>query len=829
MTSRQALVVGREVYAAGAEADSDEWTLTVGRIASAVGETRRAPTPPASTQPAPSLSAFSRSARAALTYAVELLGDNGREPAPIRTAALLGALHASASSGMTPTTGDVLRLVLGRQPEGRTAEQTLAAAGAAAGLEPLDKDRSDVLTVQALARSPVRQLVQDAAEMQQRTGATSVHLRHVLATGVHPAVPADALAQLAVTMTELRTEWRASIARTWPGESQEGWDSILLERLSGELFATAPPSVRVHRDRWTVEDGLDYALYARAISEFIAHKDAKPPLVISIQAPWGQGKTSLMRMVQSNLDPCHPDLRDLESNKRKTVLIEPPSELTFREMRDSLDGTMTIDDAEQDEIRTVWFNAWKYQSSEQIWAGLAHAILSQLPARLPAKDRELFWLRLQLRRIDPSAVRNDIHRAALERFLPRLAGWAVLGLGTLIVVGLSMLAGGLGAAGAGLAGGGVLGTAGVARRAWAKATNDALERRLEGTYLRYVRQPDYVSKLGYLHLVEEDMARALDLLTPDEKPTVIFIDDLDRCSPAKIGEVIEAVNLFLAGEYPNCAFVIGIDAEIVAASMEVVHAAIIEKLSDRRGELGWRFMDKFVQLPFVIPRLHPSQREAYLRGLFATPRDEEARELVAEAEQLRRVARREELPAEEFARRAGELAPRLAAVAPREARALGEEVVSAGAKAFSDNDPEVIQALADQMRYLSDNPRTIKRAVNLYRFHRFAAFARQASTLPLEVATPEQIGRWIVVIIRWPQFVRWLQVQGEEGASPGQDPAARVLALAGETDTLVAFEKALADQAIDSSWTKELELLEFLRAEVHPDLKLDLAGARGLW
>jgi hypothetical protein len=352
-----------------------------------------------------------------------------------------------------------------------------------------------------------------------------------------------------------------------------------------------------------------------------------------------------------------------------------------------------------------------------------------------------------------------------------------------------------------------------------------LERPLEGAYLRYVRQPDYTSKLGYLHLVEEDMARALDLLTPDEQPAVIFIDDLDRCSPAKIGEVIEAVNLFLAGDYPNCAFVIGIDAEVVAASMEVVHAQIIDKLDDRRGELGWRFMDKFVQLPFVMPRLHPDQREAYLRGLFATPRDEEVQEAVAEATQLATDVRDQNLPIDELARRVGELAPRLP---PERARALGEQVVAAGARAFSDNDPEVIQALADQMRHLSDNPRTIKRAVNLYRFHRFTAFARQASTLPLAVATPEQIGRWVVVIIRWPHFVRWLQTQREE-SSPGQDPAAQVLALASQTKTPHAFAKALSDSGIEASWTDDAELWEFLNAETRPELKLDLAGPRGLW
>jgi hypothetical protein len=143
----------------------------------------------------------------------------------------------------------------------------------------------------------------------------------------------------------------------------------------------------------------------------------------------------------------------------------------------------------------------------------------------------------------------------------------------------------IGALGVAVSGTGLLGAAWVARRAWATATTEVLKRPLEGAYVRYVRQPDYSGKLGYLHLVEEDMVRALELLTADQKPAVIFIDDLDRCSPAKVGEVIEAVNLFLAGEYPNCAFVIGIDAEVVAASMEVVHAEIIAKLADRRGSL----------------------------------------------------------------------------------------------------------------------------------------------------------------------------------------------------------------------------------------------------
>ncbi len=590
--------------------------------------------------------------------------------------------------------------------------------------------------------------------------------------------------------------------------------------------AIGPPSAHVHADRWTTEDQLDYALYAKAIAEFIRHPDAKPPMVISVQAPWGQGKTSLMRMVQEYLDSAHPDLEAARAGRPSSSLDEQSSELTFATLRDSLGGDVPLGDVKPEAIRTVWFNAWKYQSSEQIWAGLAHAILAQLPARLSVKARELFWLRLQRRRIDPSAVREDIHRAAFERFLPKLVGIGLLVPGVLVTAGVALLVEGLGAFGVGVVGTGTIGALWLAWRAWAAATAEALKRPLEGAYLRYVRQPDYSGKLGYLHLVEEDMANALELLTPDDQPAVIFIDDLDRCSPAKIGEVIEAVNLFLAGEYPNCAFVIGIDAEVVAASMEVVHAPIIDKLGARSGELGWRFMDKFVQLPFVMPRLQAEQRDVYLRGLFATPRAEDAQEVLIEAERLEADSRA--LSVDEFARRVGDLAPRLAAVQPDRARNLGERVVAAGARAFSDKDPEVIDALADQMAYLSDNPRTIKRAVNLYRFHRFTAFARQTSTQSLAVATPAQIGRWIVVIVRWPQLVRWLQTQREQSAD-GEDPVTQLLALAASTTDVSDFREAILQTGVEAAWTGDLELLEFLREPTAPQLRLDLAGPCGLW
>src|SRR5258708_36860904 len=69
---------------------------------------------------------------------------------------------------------------------------------------------------------------------------------------------------------------------------------------------------------------------------------------------------------------------------------------------------------------TVWFNAWKYQTSEQIWAGMAHCIISQVTARMDAKQRELFWLRLHAKRIRADEVRWKVYEAVLREASPFL-------------------------------------------------------------------------------------------------------------------------------------------------------------------------------------------------------------------------------------------------------------------------------------------------------------------------------------------------------------------------------------------------------------------------
>src|SRR6202021_622517 len=73
------------------------------------------------------------------------------------------------------------------------------------------------------------------------------------------------------------------------------------------------------------EDKLGQRDLVERLSRFLRNPNTSPPLVISLQARWGMGKSSVMRMLES----------DLKENRAAV---------------------------------TVWFNAWHHQKEDQLLA-----------------------------------------------------------------------------------------------------------------------------------------------------------------------------------------------------------------------------------------------------------------------------------------------------------------------------------------------------------------------------------------------------------------------------------------------------------------------------
>ena len=122
----------------------------------------------------------------------------------------------------------------------------------------------------------------------------------------------------------------------------------------------------ISNDVSTSEDELGYDIYAQAIYRFITHQNTTPPITISIQSPWGGGKTSLMKMIQKRLDPIYHKKQEerLRTENKKMSIWDALKIINMDEK------TPTISNPENNDQRiTLWFNAWMYSSTEEAWAG----------------------------------------------------------------------------------------------------------------------------------------------------------------------------------------------------------------------------------------------------------------------------------------------------------------------------------------------------------------------------------------------------------------------------------------------------------------------------
>eukprot|EP01042_Synura_sphagnicola_P001726 gene1726-2026_t len=88
---------------------------------------------------------------------------------------------------------------------------------------------------------------------------------------------------------------------------------------------------------------------------------------------------------------------------------------------------------------------------------------------------------------------------------------------------------------------------------------------------------------------------------------VIFIDDLDRCPPEKIVQVLQA--LVLLAETSPFVFFLAVDPRIIVAAVESQ-----DEVYSSAGVNGYEFLDKIIQIPFTIPMMCDSEKMNLARG-----------------------------------------------------------------------------------------------------------------------------------------------------------------------------------------------------------------------
>lgn len=206
------------------------------------------------------------------------------------------------------------------------------------------------------------------------------------------------------------------------------------------------------------------------------------------------------------------------------------------------------------QCRTVWFNAWKYSDEDELLVALIRIVLQEM-------SHDTIVSKVFGKLLDPTYPRRDVVNTVLSWFKIKLPSVDVeLNTGEPIPTQLAE------------------------KTAILDLFDDALDRLMA----------------AWIH-------RRLDAkkINPNNGILVVFIDDLDRCLPAKMVQVLEAVKLFL--DKKGCIFVLGADTGIV-------QQAILKHYSDAgvTGESAKDYLDKIVQLRFELPPIVESSMQDYL-------------------------------------------------------------------------------------------------------------------------------------------------------------------------------------------------------------------------
>ncbi|MDQ6815705.1 MAG: P-loop NTPase fold protein, partial [Bacteroidota bacterium] len=484
-----------------------------------------------------------------------------------------------------------------------------------------------------------------------------------------------------------------------------------------------------------------------------------PPLNIGILAPWGRGKTSLMLRLKTKFDVARHVLLSPQQLETKKMPTLKTLRLWLKSQEVGVKHSIPY--------ATVWFNPWNYQSTDMIWAGLGDAVIKQAVTQIPGKiDQEIFWIQLRLARMDKDGLRKDLQLRAVLYGL-QFFTWAIVIILAAIYFTIQKTAAVLGMLGFGSILG-LISTVASKIQPYSKSISEVFD--------KYTKPPKYLDKVGTFHEVEADLERVLECID-EKKPLIVFVDDLDRCSPSKVVEVIEAINVFINGKYNNkCYFILGMDAEMVAAALDTSYEKMRGKLGSKeleQGSIGWYFLDKFIQLPFFIPIMSESKKIDYLKDLL-----KERKKLDQEEnnQEMRIPDKKKVDDVFDKVIATGMIAESSKAI--ESASLTRQEMVALDKKILkhqvqsSDQNFEINRQVGEYSTFISSDPRSLKRFANLLRFYSSYQFLRMKKGE--KFVEMNILAKWLAIMLNFPQLIRWIQWDSENKSginSAGEEKA----------------------------------------------------------
>lgn len=303
----------------------------------------------------------------------------------------------------------------------------------------------------------------------------------------------------------------------------------------------------------TSKDLLGYSIHASLLKDVVT--DTKNlPITIGLYGDWGSGKSSILKILQEQLE-----------KDEDTVVI--------------------------------YFDGWSFESFDDAKMALIHGIVDAL------ESNEKFFAKVK---DDTEGAFNILKEAFVE--LKKSINWmralkitakAAIPVASAVVTGGTSI---------------IPTLISVFQENKEHLVNLLTGDKAEEFLQKAINSEDVEKKYKAVREFRTDFEALIN--KSKQGRIVILIDDLDRCLPRHIIDNLEAIKLFL--NVPKTAFVIAADQYIVSNAIKSEYKTIIEASKEDRvhDNLGEAYMEKFIQLPYTLPKLSPKEVETYVTLLF---------------------------------------------------------------------------------------------------------------------------------------------------------------------------------------------------------------------
>ena len=232
---------------------------------------------------------------------------------------------------------------------------------------------------------------------------------------------------------------------------------------------------------------------------------------------------------------------------------------------------------ESDRILCVTINAWMFESYEDAKTAIMEALLQELEEKLPVEDAKK-KIRNLLKRIDLFKLSTKT-----VSMLAPIAASVASGNPLPMMLNLTGSADEIGNT--------------------IKTAANSLQL-LKDEFWKDDNTTTKDSTINYIRKFRKVFTDAIENSKIDN--VVVMIDDLDRCRPERIIDILEAIKLFLSVE--KTTFIIAVDENVIKYSIR-------ERYPPMKGlevELDKEYIEKIIQLPIHIPELSSKDIQNYL-------------------------------------------------------------------------------------------------------------------------------------------------------------------------------------------------------------------------